>query len=321
MGALRAKAARAAAAGVLATLAAVAVAAPALARCEGVAPGQRPQNTAREFVGQTLDEIVERGTLRIAVYEDFPPYSWEEAGEPRGIDVEVGRILAEALGVAPEFRFVQAGETLQTDLMSYVWRGTVQKEPVSNVMLRVPYDSAFTCLVEQVVFTGQYAQEGIAIAYAREAYPEAVPGGEDGAGTGRDEGGPVPAFFRFDTVAVENDSIADFYLTAFPGGDLAANLRRYRTMAEAMAGLAAGETMAAMGPRAQLEFGAGEGVEVHAPPLPGFARASWTLGLAVHHSHRDLAYALDDAVAAALADGRIAAAHAAHGVSFVAPER
>ena len=39
------------------------------------------------------------------------------------------------------------------------------------------------------------------------------------------------------------------------------------------------------------------------PPLPGFALGSWTVGIAVHHSHRDLAYALDDAVVAALADG------------------
>ena len=41
---------------------------------------------------------------------------------------------------------------------------------------------------------------------------------------------------------------------------------------------------------------------VAAPPLAGFALASWTVGIAVHQSHRDLAYALDDAVAAALAE-------------------
>lgn len=289
---------------------------PAFARCEGIVPGEKPQNTPREFVGQTLDEIVERGVLTIAVYEDFAPYSWQENGVARGVDIEVGRILAEALGVAPEFRFVQAGETVQVDLMSYVWRGTVQKEPVSNVMLRVPYDSEFTCLVEQVVFTGQYVAEEIAIAYRQDAYPDAVVGEDP-----RHEGAPVPAYFRFDTVAVENDSIADFYLTSFPGGDLAANVHRYPSMGDAMTALSAGETMAAMGPRAQLEFGAGQGVAVHVPPLPGFARAKWTVGIAVHQSHRDLAYALDDAIAAALADGRMAKAFADHGLAFTPPER
>jgi ABC-type amino acid transport substrate-binding protein len=289
---------------------------PALARCEDVAASARPQNTAREFVGETLDEIVDRGTLHIAVYEDFPPYSWLDGAEPKGVDIEVGRILAEGLGVTAEYRFVQAGETIQTDLLSYVWRGTVQKEPVSNVMLRVPYDSAFSCRVEQVVFTGQYAGESIAIAYRLAAYPDAVPSAE-----ARHEGAPVPAFFRFDTVAVENDSIADFYLTAFPGGQIGPNIRRFAQMAGGMAALATGEVMAAMGPLSQLQFGATSGIAVHRPPLPNFALGSWTVGLAVHHSHRDLAYALDDAITAALADGRLAAAYAKYGLTFQPPER
>ncbi|MEH7827991.1 transporter substrate-binding domain-containing protein [Gemmobacter denitrificans] len=301
------------AAGVLATLAAL----PVFARCEGIAPEQRPQNTPREFIGETLDEILDRGSLTIAVYEDFPPYSWQDGAEPKGVDIELGRILAEGLGVTPEFRFVQAGETIQTDLMVNIWRGGVQKEPVANVMLRVPYNSTLTCLIDQVVFTGQYADEQIAIAYRQDAYPDAVP---NPAG-GRDEGGPVAAFFRFDTVAVENDSIADFYLTSFPGGQIGPMIRRHRTMADSMAALAVGETMAAMGPLAQLEFGAGQGVNVHEPPLPGFALSRWTLGIAVHVSHRDLAYALDDTVVAALGDGRLQAAYAKYGLSFLPPQR
>ena len=304
---------------VLAALAAGALslaALPVFARCENVAPGPKPQNTTREFVGQTMDEIIDRGSLNIAVYDDFPPYSWLDGNTPRGVDVEVGRILAEALGVTPEYRFVQAGENLQTDLMAYIWRGTVQKEPVSNVMMRVPYDSEFTCLVEQVVFTGQYAAEEIAIAYRRDAYPDAIEGDDP-----RHEGAPVPAYFRFDTVAVENDSIADFYLTSFPGGQIGDSIHRFKSMAQAMEALSAGETMAAMGPRAQLQFSATDGVAVHQPPLPGFARARWTVGIAIHTSHRDLAYALDDAIAAALADGRIAEAYAVYGLTFGPPDR
>lgn len=289
---------------------------PVFARCENVTPGPRPQNTAREFVGQTLDDIVARGTLNIAVYENFPPYSWEEDGTPKGVDIEVGRILADSLGVKPVYRFVQAGETMQTDLMTYVWRGGVLKEPVSNVMLHVPYNSEFTCLVEQVVFTGQYAQEIVAIAYRRDAYPDAVQ-----SDALRHEGAPVPAYFRFDTVAVENDSISDFYLTAFPGGQIGPNINRFPDMAKAMAALNAGEVMAAMGPRAQLQFGAGEGVTIHQPPLAGFALGAWTLGIAVHHSHRDLAYALDDAIVAALADGRLEKAYADYGLTFTPPQR
>lgn len=288
----------------------------AQARCEGVVPGQRPQNTAREFVGATLDEIVARGFIEIAVYEDFPPYSWDAAGKPQGVDVDVGRIIAAGLGVEARFRFVQAGEALEADLQNYVWKGAAVGGHVSNLMLRVPYNSEFTCRVEQVVFTGQYAGERIGIAYALAAYPDAVPGATT---EGRHDGAPVPAFFRYDAVGVENDSIADFYLSSNIGAT--ATIHRFKTVGLAMQALKAGEVMAVMGPLSQLEHGAGDGVRVHTPPLPGFALGTWTLGLAVHHSHRDLGYAVDDAVAAALADGRIAAAYKSHGLDFTPPVR
>jgi ABC-type amino acid transport substrate-binding protein len=288
----------------------------AQARCEGVTPGQRPQNTAREFVGQTLDEIVERGFIEIAVYEDFPPYSWDDAGNPRGVDVDLGRIIAQALGVKAQFRFVQPGDTLEADLQNYVWKGAVIGGHVSNLMMRVPYNADFACRVEQVVFTGQYAAERVGIAYALAAYPDAVPGA---GAEGRHPGAPVPAFFRYDTVGVENDSIADFYLTSHVGAS--DKVHRFRSVGAAMDALKAGQVMAVMGPLSELEFGAGDGVRVHTPPLPGFTLGTWTLGLAVHQSHRDLGYAVDDAVAAALADGRIAAAYRAYGLDFTPPVR
>jgi hypothetical protein len=181
------------------------------ARCEDHKPGARPQNTPRQFVGQTLDEIEQRGWIEIAVYEDFPPYSWKDGATAKGVDVEVGRIIAESLGVEPRFRFVQSGETLEADLLNYVWKGAAVGGHVSNLMMRVPYNSEFSCRVEQVVFTGQYAGEKIGIAYRIDAYPDAV---QQPNADGRHPDAPVPSFFVYDPVGVENDSISDFYLTA-----------------------------------------------------------------------------------------------------------
>jgi ABC-type amino acid transport substrate-binding protein len=299
-----------------AVLALVLAAGAANARCENHVPGPRPQNTPRTFVGQTLDEIVERGWIEIAVYEDFPPYSWQDGRTAKGVDVEVGRIIAESLGVEPRFRFVQSGETVEADLLNYVWKGAAVGGRVSNLMMRIPYNSEFTCRVEQVVFTGQYAGERIGIAYRIDDYPDAV---QKPDADGRHPGGPVPSFFVYDPVGVENDSISDFYLTATFGAS--AKITRYKTMAAAMEGLARGEVWAVMGPLSQLKAGAVEGVAVHAPLLPGFQLSRWTLGIALHHSHRDLGYAVDDAVAAALADGRIAAIFANYGLDFTPPER
>ena len=269
--------------------------------CADYVPQPKPQNASRDIVGQDIDQIRAQGHMLFAVYEDHPPYSWQEGGTPRGVDVGIARVIAADLGVEARFNFVAAGENLEADLRFNLWKGPLVGGRIANVMMRVPYDSAFKCRVEQVVFTGQYAVERLAIAYRADAYPENA---------------PVPAYFRFDTVAVENDSMADFYLTQLVGP---ANIRRYPGMAEAMQALAAGEVMAAMGPRAQLEYGAGDGIAVHEPPMPGLARGEWTLGLGVNFRYRPLGYAVDDAIRAALNDGTIAGIFADYGLTHETP--
>ncbi|MEO0862827.1 MAG: transporter substrate-binding domain-containing protein [Pseudomonadota bacterium] len=274
--------------------------------CADHVPQAKPQNASRDIVGQELDAIIDRGFLTVAVYEDFPPYSWEDGGKAKGIDVDIGHLIAESLGVEARFNFVPAGENLEADLRNNVWKGPLIGGTVSNVMMRVPYDSRFACRVEQVVFTGQYTTEQIAIGYDRSEYPDDP---------------PTPPYFRFDTVAVENDSIADFYLSAFPGGQLARNVRRFPKMLGAMDALVAGDTKAAMGPLSQIEFSLTEDLGVHTPPLPGFAAGSWTIGLGVNFRYRPLAYSVDDAIWAGLADGSIEAIHQKYGVTFHPPER
>ncbi|MDJ0608323.1 MAG: transporter substrate-binding domain-containing protein [Kiloniellales bacterium] len=278
----------------------------ALARCEDHVPGPKPQNASRDIVGQSLDEIVERGYIEFAVYEEFPPYSWRDGGKAKGVDIDLGRLVAEFLGVEARFRFVAAAENVDGDLRNYVWKGPLIGGRVSNIMLHVPYNDDLACRNEQVVLTGQYFNEKIAIAYRRDAYP--------------DGDAPTPAYFRFDKVGVENDSIADFYLSSFAGGQLQPNIRRFPTTAEAMVALAQGEVQAVMGRKTQLDFGLTAELAVHAPPLPGFAVGEWTLGVAVRHNYRPLAYSVDDAIRAAVDDGRLAAIFDAHGLSFTPPD-
>lgn len=284
------------------------LAGPALAAdpCADHIPQPKPQNVGRDIVGQDMDTIQDQGHMLFAVYEDYPPYSWQEAGKPRGVDIEIARLIAEDLGVDARFNFVAAGENLDADLRNNIWKGALIGGQVSNVMMRVPYDSAFKCRVEQVVFTGQYASESIAIAYDKASYPEEK---------------PVPAYFRFDAVSVENDSISDFYLSSFAGGQLASKLQRFPNMVEAMSALRDGEVKASMGPLGQLEYGSGDTTSIHQPPLAGFAVSKWTLGVAVNFSYRPLSYAVDDAINYALQDGRIADIYARHGLSFQAPAR
>lgn len=290
----------------LGLIAGLAFAGPAFARCEDYVPQPKPQNTFAQDVGREFDQILDDGWIEFAVYEDFPPWSYAEKGKAQGIDIEIGKIIAEDIGVEPRFRLVQAGENLDSDMRNYVWKGATVGGRVSDVMLHTPYDSELTCRIEQVVFTGQYAMEALAIGFSRTDYPD---------------GGPTPAYFRFDTVAVENDSISDFYLSSIGRGSVSDAIKRYPTSHAAVAGMVAGETMATMAPLAVIEAGINEEFDVHRPPLVGFARDEWTIGVAVNQQHRDLGYAVDYAIEKALADGRIQAIFEAHGLSFLPPER
>lgn len=274
--------------------------------CADHIPQPKPQNVGRDIVGQDMDVIQDRGFMLFAVYDDYPPYSWQEAGAPRGVDIEIARIIAEDLGVDAQFNFVAAGENLEADLRNNIWKGAIVGGRIANVMMRIPYDSAFKCRVEQVVFTGQYAAESVAIAYNKASYPDEK---------------PVPAYFRFDAVGVENDSIADFYLSSFARGQLAGKIQRFPSVDEAMAALNAGDTKATMGPLGQLEHGLSDKTDVHQPPLAGFAVSTWTLGVAVNFSYRPLSYAVDDAINYALQDGRIQKIYESYGLSFQPPER
>ncbi|SLN37561.1 Cystine-binding periplasmic protein precursor [Roseovarius litorisediminis] len=51
----------------------------------------------------TLDDVIDRGTLRCGVVLDFPPIGYRDANnEPAGFDVEYCKELAKALGVEVE---------------------------------------------------------------------------------------------------------------------------------------------------------------------------------------------------------------------------
>jgi polar amino acid transport system substrate-binding protein len=275
------------------------------ARCEGYLPQEKPQNASRDIVGADLDTILERGYIEFAAYEDFAPWSFEQNGKPVGIDVDLAHLIAADLGVEAKIRLVAAGETLDADLRNWVWKGPVVGGRVANVMMHVPYDSEFACRVEQVTFTGIYHVESIAIAYDKASYPDEK---------------PVPAYFRFDTVGVENDSIADFYITQLIGSQAAANIRRYPSTALAMDALSKGDVMAVMGPTAQLEYGLTDSADVHQPPLPAFSVGKWTVGVGIHFAYKPLGYAVDDIIFAALNDGRLQTIFSNYGVTLSPPE-
>jgi len=250
-----------------------------------------------------LDTVMERGVLRIAVYRDFPPFSDLVDGRLVGVDVELGRRIAEGLGVKPDIFLLTADETLSDDLRNAVWKGPRLGGSVADVMLHVPYDREFQKLEELSVLFGSYYQEELVV--ARRQVPATL------------------AQLAGERIGVETDAIADLYLGFAFGGALREGLAHFLTYREMAEALFAGELDAIAGPRSQIEAALGERRDryaVVAPATPGLMKRSWPLGMAVKEDSRDLAYAVGDLVRAMVEDGTLERLFTEHGLTYTPPE-
>lgn len=84
--------------------------------------------------GAILNDVLSRGTLRIAIIGGLPPYSRTNAsGEPEGYDIDIGKKIAEALKVEPEFIVtdipgrVASLQTRKVDLTIATFTRTVER--------------------------------------------------------------------------------------------------------------------------------------------------------------------------------------------------
>ncbi len=261
----------------------------------------------RSALGRPFDEVIDSGTIVVAVYRDFPPFSYELGQEPAGIDVDIARNIAAALGVDMQLMPVTADETVDDDLRNVIWKGHYLERRVADLMLHVPVDRQFALRNDQAVIFGPYLQRRIALAYDDEALGSGV----------------ETALTNADTIAVEVDSLADFFLSAAYGGQHRAKVVHYRTAREAAMAFLNGTAAAVMAPESEIEAvvnNADAAIHIDPVAMGGFARSNWLVGAAVKEDSRDLRYAVEDVLAAMVADGRMAAIFARHGVSYRSPD-
>lgn len=251
---------------------------------------------------ESLLAVQQRGVLKVAVYEAFPPFSDRDAeGTPRGIDVDIAHELARRLGVSAAIRFQPADESVEDDLRNAVWKGHYIGGGVADVMLHVPADPRFVATVDQVRIDGVYYIEDIALAYARSAF----------------DGAPAIASFTRHTVGVELETIADLYLLSTMNGALRDNVAHYPSLARASAALVEGGIPAVMGHRTELEglLHGHEGLAVTKVAIPGVMISSWPLGAAVKAGDVALGDAVMGHLKAMVDDGTVTRIFAAHGAT------
>lgn len=253
-----------------------------------------------------LEAIRQRGRLRFAVYNDFPPYSM--AGG-KGIDADIARALAARLGVAPEVVGFTADEDMNDDLRNMVWKGHYLGTQPADVMMHVPVDPYLAKANDKVRIFGAYHREALALARRPERVRQAPSGSAAVA---------LEVFTR-EKIGVETASLADSFLLGVLNGRLRDNVVHFKTVGEAAQALAAGQVAAVLATRAELEAALKGQRELPVEPVsfPELKVDSWPLGMAVKVEEQALA----DAIAAALAelkrDGSLAEIFRRHGISHL----
>ncbi|WP_428635121.1 substrate-binding periplasmic protein [Sedimenticola sp.] len=276
--------------------------------------------------GRRYDEVVESGYIRIAVYRDFPPYSFRstapQAGRPAGIDIEVGKRIARRLGVRPQWFWLTADENLEDDLRNAVWKGHYLGGGVADVMLRVPYSADFSRQTDE---SGELKNDKVIIfgPYHRERW------------TVLRDTAQLPklsnlAPFRYHKVGVEVDSVPDLTLTSVFGSRLADNVIHYRTLPDAVDALRRGEVAAVAGMRGQIEWrlhqpggnqapGERHKFQISDASITQWHRREWDIGAAVKRSYRTLGNALEREMEKLIESGEMASIFAQYKMSYELP--
>jgi len=246
-----------------------------------------------------LQRVKARGRLSVALYEDNPPF--HAAG--RGIDVEIARALAAALGVETSPLPFPAGESMGDDLRNMVWRGHYLGYGPADVMLHVPVDRPLIAASPQVLIFGSYYKEQVAWARLR----------SDTASSLADLVSRPAA-----RIAVPGQSLAGWLLIGAEAGRFRDRLQTtWRDGTDAAAALLRGEAVAAAGHWSELEsvLGQDERFAIEVLPLPQ-AQRGWAVGCAVKRDAEDLARALQASLDALINGGAMREIFARGGVRW-----
>jgi ABC-type amino acid transport substrate-binding protein len=248
-----------------------------------------------------LGEVQKRGALRVALYNEYAPFS----DQGKGIDVAIASALAARLGVKVQVLWFDAGEDMEDDLRNMVWKGHYLGYGPADVMLHVPVDREYMAKNDKVLFFAPYHREryGIAFDTARVAKLESM------------------AALENQPIGVQGDTLADTALLGADAGRYRGNVRHYARVEQAVAALREKQVAAVLAQFGELEAGlkGAQGFEIVPPPIPVLYSRQWAVGLAVKAGQEDLARALQQAMNAMAADGELARIFARYGVSLRKP--
>ena len=250
---------------------------------------------------RSYDDIIESNEIVVAVYRDYTPFSYQENGEAKGIDVVIAKHIARKLGVKLRFRWVTADENVEGDLRNNLWKGHFLKRTVADLMLRVPYDKAYSLLRddigelvhEQVHMFAPYHTESWKIAFNNQKIEDVS----------------TMAVFQYHDIGVEVDSIPQFYLMSVFNGRMSKRAKQFNTVESAFTAMHEQKIDAVMGLRSQISYYqhqlSSPNYQLASNAFPNIGKQQWDIGMAVKSDYRQLGYAVADIVEAMIASGEI----------------
>ncbi len=258
------------------------------------------------YSGEDFDSIRSKGGLRVAVYKNFPPYSYAEKGKIVGIDVDIAKAIASKLELDALIWSVGADENMEDDLRNIVWKGHYLGGGTADFMMHVPFDKEFAKENDKVVIFSPYANESVVVVrHKARAEKEAL----------------MQTFMR-GKIGVELDTMPDFYLTSSNRGMYRNSVKHFMTVEEAVSAFTKGEVQSVVAPKAQIEAGLGADRSAYTfSPLSvsGRIRSEWSLGIAVKEGRDELLEAVKSAFKELKGAGKIEEIYAKYSVSYEKP--
>lgn len=246
-------------------------------------------------------KIQQSGGLKVAVYNEFAPFSSAGAG----IDIDLAKALAKKLGLRLNLLPFPAGENLNDDLRNMVWKGHYLGYGPADVMLHVPVDPRLMAQNPQVAIFAPYHVESVRLVRSVKT---------------------VPAFDGLDAlvgkrIGVEKVSIAGMVILGEDNGKFTSGVSIFPSAIEALEKLKAGELDAVLASRSEIEtvMRGDPAFPLHDIAFQRLPRAGWAVGMAVRKDNTEVAKMLQAALNEMHASGEIKAIFARHGVQVVTP--
>ncbi len=247
------------------------------------------------------NKVVQAGSLKVAVYNEFAPFSSNGAG----IDVDLAQALATKLKLCLTLLPFPAGENLNDDLRNMVWKGHYLGYGPADVMLHVPVDRHLMADNKLVEIFAPYHVETVRLVRSAATVPS-FDGIEALAGK---------------RIGVEKVSISGMVMLGEDNGKFRDGVKIFPTAQEALEQLKVGQLDAVLANRSEIEavMRNTPGFPLHEVAFQRLPRSGWIVGMAVRKDNTDVARHLQQAINDMAASGELKAIFARHGVTQVTP--